>query len=95
MRRCANGSTPSTCASCWARARATLPRRPEGAAAIVARIEDGKWNTLEGDGDHAKPSLDGIRAAHRFGAVVDPSGVRGGPELLKALARMMPPAANR
>jgi len=71
------------------------PRVAEGAAAIVARIEDGKWNTLEGDGDPAKPSLDGIRAAHRFGAVVDPSGVRGGPELLKALARMIPPAANR
>jgi hypothetical protein len=71
------------------------PRVAEGAAAIIARIEDGKWNTLEGDGDPAKPALDGIRAAHRFGAVVDPSGVHGGPELLKALARLMPPADNR
>ena len=51
------------------------PRFAEGAAAVVARIEDGKWNTLEGDGDPAKPSLDGIRGAHLFGAVVDPQPV--------------------
>ena len=51
------------------------PRFAEGAAAVVARIEDGKWNTLEGDGDPAKPSFDGIRGAHLFGAVVDPQPV--------------------
>ena len=71
------------------------PRIADGAAAIIARVADSKWNTLEGDGDPAKPSMDGIRAAHRFGAVVDPSAVHGGPELLKALARLMPPADNR
>jgi hypothetical protein len=71
------------------------PRIADGAAAIIARVADSKWNTLEGDGDPAKPSMDGIRAAHRFGAVVDPSPVHGGPELLKALARLMPPADNR
>ena len=71
------------------------PRIADGAAAIVARVADSKWNTLEGDGDPAKPAFNVIPAAHRFGAVVDPSGVRGGPELLKALSRLMPPADNR
>lgn len=71
------------------------PRIADGAAAILARIADSKWNTLEWDGDPGKPALDGIRAAHRFGAVVDPSDVHGGPELLKALSRLMPPADNK
>ena len=76
--------------------KGVLPQRiAEGAAAIVARIEDSKWNTLEGDGDPTRPALDGIRAAHRFGAVVDPSGIHGGQELLKALSRLMPPAENK
>ena len=73
------------------------PRFAEGAAAVVARIEDGKWNTLEGDGDPAKSSLDGIRAAHRFGAVVDPQPVWRARRARAAqgVARMMPSAANR
>ena len=76
--------------------KGVLPSRiADGAAAIITRISDSKWNTLEGDGDASKPALDGIRSAHKFGAVVDPAGIHGGPELLKALSCLMPPAESK
>ena len=49
---------------------------------------------LEWNGDASQPCLDGISAAHRFGAVVDPSDLVGVSELYHVLSGLMPPCEN-
>ncbi|EKX51313.1 hypothetical protein GUITHDRAFT_134789 [Guillardia theta CCMP2712] len=67
----------------------------EGAAIIASRVPEERWNMLEWNGDASQPCLDGISAAHRFGAVVDPSDLVGVSELYHVLSGLMPPSADR
>eukprot|EP00960_Hanusia_phi_P023950 706492-Hanusia_phi.AAC.1 len=63
----------------------------QGAAVIASRVPEERWNTLEWTGDSSQPSLDGIAAVHRFGAVVEASDLVGVSELYHVLSGLMPP----